>query len=452
MKRNLVIPRRALLRGAGVALSLPFLDAMRSGRASAAEETPKRFVAFFAPNGTDWNTWHPDGEGALAASDLKPCMVDMTGFDAEGEWPAGESILSDVTLVRDVNHQGVCTAIHSPAMALCAHYDGGEPSVPKVATLDQYLAEQIAGSTPYRSLILSPTGDTEITQGFLSFRDGGQPEDCFRNPAQVFDTLFSGLADPSADLEKIRARKQSVLDYVKEDAKRLKARLGAADTARVDQHLESVYELEKQIQSSVGSSCVIPSAPEATSSLHAKFKQMIDLGVLALACDLTRVVVLQYSNSWNLDFAGYDLSDGVADWSDHFISHKLGDRDRATDLDGLPQEEAMAIANARVIQTSRFKVRRFAYLLNSMKAITTASGNLLDESMVLYTSENGDGDSHSRQNMPIMLAGHAGGFQTGRRVMANGAPTGSLHASIINYLGGNLSEYGDPVGGPIAGL
>ncbi len=452
MRSRLVLPRRALLRGAGVALALPFLDAMRPKRAVAAGETPQRFVAFFAPNGTDWNTWHPDGEGVLAAGDLKPCMVDMTGFEAEGEWPAGGSILSDVTLVSGVNHQGVCTAIHSPAMSLCAHYDGGEPSVPKVATLDQYLAEQIAGTTPYRSLTLSPTGDTEITQGFISFRDGGQPEDVFRSPAQVFDTLFSGLSDPSADLEKIRARKQSVLDFVKEDAKRLNARLGTADQARVEQHLQSVYELEKQIQSTVGSSCVIPTAPEGATNLHTKFKQMIDLGVLALACDLTRVVVLQYSNSWNLDFGGYSLSDGVADWSDHFISHKLGDRDRATDLDGLPQEEAMAIANARVIQTSRFKVRRFAYLLNSMKAITTASGTLLDESMVLYTSENGDGDSHSRQNMPIMLAGHAGGFATGRKVNANSAPTGALHASIINYLGGELTEYGDPVGGPIAGL
>ncbi len=177
----------------------------------------------------------------------------------------------------------------------------------------------------------------------------------------------------------------------------------------MEQHLESVFELEKQIQSTTQSGCTVPGAPTKGPNMHGKFKQMIDLGLLALTCDLTRVLALQYSNSWGLDFAGYDLPDGVGDWSDHFISHKLGDRDRATDLDGLPQAEAMRIANARVVQTSRFKVRRFAYLLNAMKAAQTATGNLLDESLVLYTSENGDGDSHGRTNMPIMLAGHVGG-------------------------------------------
>ncbi len=446
------IPRRLLLRGAGVALGLPFLEAMRSERAIAQTVAPRRFIAFFVPNGTDPGKWHPSGEGALTATDLNVCMQDMTGYAAEKEWPAGEGFVEDVTLVNGVNHQPVCTAIHSPAMALAAHKDGGEPSVPKKATLDQYLADHIAGETPYRSLTFSATGDTEITQGFISFRDGGQAEDVFRDPAKIFDTLFADFADPSGDLEQIRARRQSVLDYVKEDAKRLNLRLGAEDKQRVEKHLESVFELEKQIGSSAGGGCTVPEAPVKAPNMHVKFKQMIDLAVLAMACDLTRVVALQYSNSWGLDFGAYDLPDGVGTWSDHFISHKLGDTDRATDLDGLPQAEAKAIADARVITTSRFKVRRFGYLMNSLKAASTASGNLLDESLVLYTSENGDGDSHGRTNMPIMLAGHVGGFQTGRRVLANGAYTGSLHCSILNYFDLDVPEYGDPVGGPIPGL
>jgi hypothetical protein len=197
---------------------------------------------------------------------------------------------------------------------------------------------------------------------------------------------------------------------------------------------------------------MIPGEPSSGGNMHVKFKQMVDLAVLALACDLTRVITLQYSNSWGLDFADYDLGENIGTWSDHFISHKLGDQDRATDLDGLPQEEARRIADARVVLTSRFKVRRFAYFLNALKVATTPTGNLLEESLVLYTSENGDGDSHGRQNMPIMLAGHVGGFETGRRVAANGAPTGALHCSIINRFGIELGEYGDPAGGPIPGL
>lgn len=446
------ISRRAVLRGAGVVVALPLLDAMRPQRASAQSAEPKRFVAFFVPNGTDPSAWHPRSEGPLTEDKLTPCLVDMKGFAAEREWPAGDAIWQDVTVVSGVNHQQICSDIHSPAMSLCAHTDGGGQAVPRKATLDQYLANHIAGETPFRSLNFSPTGDTAVTQGFISFRDGGQVEDAFRDPAVVFDTLFSSLGSPSAEMENIRRRRASVLDWVREDAKRLNQRLGAADRARVEQHLESVFELEKQIGAATQSSCVAPGKPPRGLDLHGKFKLMIDLGILALSCDLTRVLVLQYSNCWGLDFKGYNLPDGVGEWSDHFISHKLGDRDRATDLDKLPQAEAMRIANARVVQTSRFKVRRFAYLLNAMKAVSTPTGNLLDESLVLYTSENADGDSHGRNNMPYMLAGHVGGFRTGRVVKANGAPTGGLHCSIINYFGVELSKYGDPSSGPIAGL
>jgi hypothetical protein len=440
-----------MLRGAGVCVALPFLEAMQPRRAQAQVAVPSRFIAFFAPNGTDPGAWHPKGEGALTADLLTPCLKDMTGFAAEREWPEGQSIVDDVTLVSGVNHQKICTAIHAPAMALSAHYDGGEPSVPPKATLDQLIAARIGASTAFRNLNFSATRDTGITQGYISFRDGKQPDDVLRDPAKAFDSLFSGVSKPSAEMDRIRQRRQSVLDWTREDARRLNLRLGAPDRLRVEQHLEAVFELEKQLQSTTAK-CTVPGRPAQSSSQHATFKQMIDLAVLAMSCDLTRVVTLQYSNSWNLAFTEYGLPEGVADWSDHFISHKLGDRDRATDLDGLPNAEAMRIANARVVQTSRFKVRRLAYLLNALKAAPAASGNLLDESLVLYTSECGDGDSHGRQNMPIIMAGHVGGFRTGRRVVTAGAPTGGLHCSILNYFGIETAQHGDPVSGPIAGL
>ena len=445
------ISRRAVLRGAGVCVALPFLEAMQPRRARAQAAATSRFIAFFAPNGTDPGSWHPKGEGALTADLLTPCLKDMNGFAAEREWPAGQSIVEDVTLVNGVNHQKICTAIHAPAMALCAYYDGGEPSVPTKATLDQHIAERIGGVTAFRNLNFSATRDTGITQGYVSFRDNEQPDDVWRDPAKAFDSLFSSVAKPSAEMDRIRQRRQSVLDWTREDAKRLNLRLGAADKARVEQHLDAVFEVERQIRATA-TTCTVPTRPVPSQNMHVTFKQMIDLAVIAMTCDLTRVITLQYSNSWNLDFRDYALADGVADWSDHFISHKLGDRDRATDLDGLPNEEAMRIANARVVNTSRFKIRRFAYLLNALKAAKTPNGNLLDESMVLYTSENGDGDSHGRQNMPIILAGHAGGFKTGRRVLANGAPTGGLHCSILNYFGVETAKHGDPESGPIAGL
>src|SRR5690606_35465956 len=317
------------------------------------------------------------------------------------------------------------------------------------------------GDTPYRTLTLSATGSTDIGQGHISFRKGGQAETVVRNPRQLFDALFGSESMGSGDgaaAERARARQASVLDFVKEDAARLSARLGAADKQRLDQYLESVFELEKQVNAGASpttASCTVLTQPQTGGNWHTKSKQFIDLAVRAMACDLTRVVTIQYSDSWGVHYSDYKLGErleSVGDWSDHFISHKLDDQDRATDLDKLARSEAQRIADARVVATSRFKVRRFAYLVNALKRATTANGSLLDESLVLYVSENGDGDSHSRKNMPILIAGRAGGFETGRAVDATNKPTGALHASIIRRFGIDVTSYGNPAGSPIAGL
>jgi len=249
-------------------------------------------------------------------------------------------------------------------------------------------------------------------------------------------------------------RQASVLDAITEDADRLSLRLGAADKLRVEQYTTAVRDLEQQITTMPVSGCTVPEAPTAdrNANWHVKMKAFMDLTALAMACDLTRVASLQYSDSWGVHYGDYPMGDGLealADWSDHFISHKLDDTDRATDLDGLDRGQAQQIADARVIMTSRFKVRRFAYLVQALKNITTPTGTLLDETMVMYISENGDGDSHSRTNMPIMLAGGVGGMTNGRVIAADGAVTGSVHGGILNRFGLPVSSYGDPDGAPL---
>lgn len=460
MRRLIVRPisRRTLLRGAGVALGLPFLEAMRSKTLSAQSESPQRFLAFFCPCGTEPTRWEPAPTEQVTEANLTECLVDMAGFEAEQEWPASGPVFSDITWVTGVDHEAVCADIHNPSMALSAHHArGASPEVTPQPTLDQYLAARIQADTPYRSLTSSATGDTAITQGFLSFRENRQAEAVFRNATDLFDTVFSGL-DPDAQSSgaptEIRGRQASILDYALEDAARLGTRLGAADKQRVESYLQSVRELEQQLQNtSVGVGCTIPANPERTRDMHTNTKLMLDLTIMAFQCDLTRVAVVQYSNSWDVHYGKYDLPDGCSDWSDHFISHKLDDNDRARDLDGLDREQAMRIANARVVQTSRFKARRFANVVGALKSAPTASGTLFDETLALYCSENGDGDSHSRKRVPYMIAGSGGGvFQTGRVVSAGNRPTGALHASILNYFGLDVAEYGDPASGPIPGL
>jgi hypothetical protein len=278
-----------------------------------------------------------------------------------------------------------------------------------------------------------------------------------RNPRDLFNTLFgSMMTGTGTSADKTRKRQASVLDAVLQDANRLNAKLGAADRQRLGQYLQSIDEVEKQLVVATPTTCTAPAQPASGGNWHAKTKAFVDLTVLALACDLTRVVTIQYSDSWGVNYSDYTIGSGqeaLGTWSDHFISHKLDDTDRATDLDGLPRADAQKIADARVVLTSRFKVRRFAYLVNQLKRTSNGlGGTLLDDTLAMYISENGDGDSHSRKNMPILLAGHAGGFQTGRVVAATDKPTGALHASIIKRFGLDVSSYGSPAGSPLADL
>jgi hypothetical protein len=391
----------------------------------------------------------------------------MDGFAAEGIWPAGDAIRDHVTVVTGIDHGALVSGIHYPAMALAAHRSGN--NLPVQPTLDQVLADAIQGTAPFRTLTLSSATFNDLNQQNISFRGPGEPDTAVRSPSQLFDMLFAGggasTGDPAAQAR--RARQQSVLDGVLEQADRLEARVGAADKQRLDQYFTAVRELEQQLGAQpAGATCTTPSEPPqsgrgsaaqggAAGNWHEQTKSFVDLTVLALACDLTNVATIQYSDCWSVHYDGYTLGTGIeslGNWSDHFLSHKLGDRDRATDLDGLPASEAMRIANVRVVAASRFKVRRFAYLVGKLAETTTPTGTLLDETLAMFVSEHGDGDGHGYSDMPVLLAGHAGGFETGRCVAARGQRDGALHASILQRFGMDVDQYGDPAGSPIAGL
>lgn len=447
------IPRRTVLRAAGASLALPALDMMLpAGRGQAQAANPQRFFGFFYPCGTDPRFWNPE-PGRLQSGALPQCLQDLNGFEAEGIWPAAPTTLADVAVVTGIDHSGVCVDIHMPSLALCAHRGAVNNYTPSEPTLDQYLAERIQGEAPYRCLALSATDDKDIGQGHISFRANGQAESVIRAPRQVFDMLFAegAKAASSESTAGPQARRARVLDLVLADAKRLQSRAGTADRIRLEQYFDAVHELDTQLgaQGAAGG-CAAPDSPQGSPrNWHQDSKHFIDISVLAMACDLTRVVTLQYSNSWGVHYGDYAIGSGreaLGSWSDHFISHKLDDGDRATDLDGLERAEAQRIADARVILTSRFKVRRFAYLVEKLKAVQTPTGRLYDETLALYVSENGDGDSHARTQMPILLAGGVGGFETGRTIAAPGQPTGALHASILRYYGLDVRNYGNPGG------
>src|SRR5690349_11962262 len=131
------LSRRALLRGAGVCMALPFLEAMRPERAAAQTAKVQRFIAFFYPCGTDPRKWNP-AAGTLSATNLPECLQDLKGFAAEGIWPACDALFQDVTAVTGIDHSGVCVDIHMPSMSLSAHKGVANTYTPPQPTLDQY--------------------------------------------------------------------------------------------------------------------------------------------------------------------------------------------------------------------------------------------------------------------------------------------------------------------------
>lgn len=450
------ISRRTLLRGSGVALALPALEAMMPSLSHAAEDS-KRFIAFFYPNGTDPSRWQP-ATGTLTQSTLSPCLQDLAGFGAEGIWPACESIFDKITVVNGINHEGLNTNIHTPSMSLQAFVrdSSDDASTPVAPSLDVKIAELHRGPFPY--LAMSASDDLALSQGYISWESGGRPADTDRDPLQVFNKVF-GAQDNSAAAAEISSRKASVLDFIKEDCTRLQSKLGQADKQRVEEFFSSVRSLEEQLN--ISHSCSDAEISGSARNWHDKSKYFIDIAILAMACDLTNVASIQYSNSWGVHYSDYVLGNGVPDaagtigvggYSDHFISHKLGDADRAEDLDALPSNVAAQIADERVVLTSRFKARRFAYLVDRLRNTSTPTGSLYDETLALYCSENGNGDSHARRDMPTLVAGGVGGFQTGRVINAAGARTAALHGAILNLFDFNVSTYGNPASSPLSGF
>lgn len=418
--------------------------------AAAEEAAPQRFFGLFYPNGRAPGGWDPP-VGRLNPDALPAGLVDLTGFGAEGIWPAFPDLHRDVAVVHNIDHSEIATGIHLPAQSLVAHRWTVDEDTAAAPSLDQVIADRIGRETAYRTLTMSSAADAELVQGNVSWRDTGELEVVHRSPRRLFNTLFGRFEDQDS-AERARLRRESILDLVLEDAHALQSRLGRSDQLRVEQYLDSISELERRVDASTVD-CAEPDDPGDATDYHGKSKLFMDLSIAAMACDLTRVSTLQYSDTWGVNYEDYDLGEGhldLRDLSDHVISHKLAGI-RTGPLIEMTAEDAIRITDARVVTTSRFKARRFSNLVAALKDTPTPTGTLFDETLALYFSEIGS-DNHDRTNMAYLLAGGVGDFEGGRVIDAGGQPTGALHGSILQYFGFDIDEYGDPAAPPLAEL
>jgi hypothetical protein len=450
-----MIGRRALLRGGGgLALGLPLLELMLPSRSRAGvEASPQRFVVFFSANGTIAEQWRPlgtpadytfvDPGGPRILDPLEPwrqqlLVIEGLAMHSRG-YPPGSNghdlgmghMLTGIPLVEGPS--GYAEFSHLP--------DGsaGGPSI------DQAIADLIGGGSAYRSLEFGVASYLELTRQLtcrMCYRgqfDVLPPEN---DPRAAFERLFLDLgADPAA-LAQLRAQRHSVLDAVAGDLESLQVRVGSADRMKLERHLTSVREIELSLDAlgDLPSACAQPSMPAeldvwANENFPAIGKLQMQLMVMALACDLTRVTSLQWSGA---------ESTVRFEWLGHSGEHH--EMSHAADDD--------VVVRGQLAEINRWYAGQFADLLTAMADVEEPDGTLLDSAAVLWCNEQGNGQTHSSDGIPFVLAGHArGAFEVGRWLQYEGRAHNDLYVSLLRGFGDVDAEvFGlpDVCAGPLA--
>lgn len=435
MKRT----RRQFLRdmgiGAGVGLgtmSLPLLGA----RSSSAAEYPKRFVVWFTPNGSIRENWRPTGgETDFALSTiLEPLaphrdhLLVLDGIDmrSTSEGPGD-------------GHQKGMGHMLTGVELLPGDTGGGCDSCPPVSwasgiSIDQLIANHIGEGTRFRSLELGvKVSSNSNVWTRMCYRGASEPLPPENSPYDLFERVFGEIdADPFG-LERRRALRQSVVDFANEDFQRIRARLSASDLERFESHVEGVREVERRLESAgaLGAACEAPLLGDrldatATENVPTIGQLQMDQAVMAMACDLTRVVSIQWTQSvGNLSFPWLGMSD-----RHHDLSHEGDGNSSAID---------------KLTRINRWYTEQFAYLLEKMKSIPEGEGTMLDNTCIVWVNELGRGNSHSRNDLPILMAGSAGGyFRTGRYLSYDSRPHNDLLTTLAQAYDVPVESFGDP--------
>ncbi len=433
--------RRAFLGAVGAgAITLPFWRSLK-GEAQVTS-FPKRLLLVFSPNGTWPDEFFPSGgerdftfRRILAPLEpLRNKVMILDGVDQR------------ITSVGPGDgHQKGMGCLWTGVELLPGGTMGGCDSCPPVSwssgmSIDQRVALHIGNESPFRSVELGvDNGNNENVWTRMIYRAPGEPLPPEDDPRQAFDRLFGNLDSDPRDAERRRLLRQSVLDYARGDFERLSPRLGSEDRRRLDSHLTAVRELEMRLQNTpnVGAACEIPTVGDPgplnqDASNPAVIQSMTDLVTMAFACDLTRVASIQWNNS---------VGQSTFPW--------LGFNDRHHDLSHEGDSNGAAVE--KIIRINEYYAERFAALLTQLDAIPEGDGTLLDNTLVVWGNELGKGNSHTRNRIPWVLAGGAGGaIEMGRYLSFSNRSHCDL-LTAINHAFGIEEGFGDSrfQGGPI---
>lgn len=417
------LTRRNFLRGAGVTISLPLLDAMVPALAALRHNDAQavRLGFVYAPNGMVQEGWLPSktGTGYQFASTMKPFepfrnkMLVLSNLMQNNGRPIGDG-----------------AGQHSRASATwltgIAPKRTEGPDLEAGISADQVAASALSKKTPLRSLELGlerPTGTPDsgyngVYANTISWRTPTTPNAVESNPSTVFKQLFNEKG--ATGIERISSRGGSILDLVSADSARLRSTLGTRDKSRLDAHLEHVREVELRVRKNNGR--------DFASSYQDRADLMIDLMVLAFQTDMTRVASLMLAKEGS-DLAYHSI--GVAE-GHHTVSHHAGDSDKI----------------ASTMKINALHAKLFAQLLQKMDATPDGDGTLLDHSMVLFGSSLSDGNAHLHHDLPLVLAGGARcNIKGGHHIRyADETPMNNLLVAMLNKAGVPVEKHGDSTG------
>ena len=426
--RRLSVPRRWFLGGAAVTIALPFFESLmpREARGQAAT-APKRFLGYFAPNGFDMEDFRP--VGAAGALTLGPMMASLEPFKDHLLILGGlQNTKQDRPLGDHSGGVGSLLTNHT------VRYDTEKMGGPSI---DQVIANQIGTTTKLKSLELA--GENGATEGscdsgyrcsvgnHISFDTTGTPLPKIYQTGQIFDRLFEGF-DPDASAADVARRNQyrkSVLDAVLAQATELKGKLNATDAIKMEEYLAAVREVERRIELAAGGSCTPPTKEDGDLSDQQRHEVLNDLIALAFQCDITRVSTLMWGNmTSNRNYASIGASGGH-----HDISHHGGGQGNIDKL--------------KII--GKWEMDRLAHLLGKLKALPDSDGRtVLDNTLIFYSSDISDGDSHNHDDMPVILAGGGADFTMNRYVTYPEEPHfGDLFISLANAYGATINTFGE---------
>lgn len=431
--------RRALLKQlAGGAALLPFVPLLGED-AHAQAPARKRLIVFFHPNGYGQaSAYFPSGgESDFKLSPILTPLAahrsDLVVFKGINN-PAGPDSGNNV----HIPHMGSIltgTAIQrgtdTPFFEGSYQYGwaGG-------ISVDQFIAQKIAatpGAPRFSSLDYHCVGNRDVvkTQCRMSYLGAGKPVVPEIDPRVALKRLVGNVSMPTASNDR-----RSVLDYVMADLHRLEGRVGSADRARLEGHLDALRELESRLDadSAACKEVALPAfkALQGPDSYRDRGKAFLDIIVQALACDATRVVGMQWSNTGGA--GGVTFSWLGHEDDEHLASHT---------------------PDQRVIDTKIYYMEQLSYLATQLKKIPEGNGTLFDSTMILVLSEHGLGASHDNKDIPFLLLGAAGGaYETGRYLQCKGAPQNQLLVSVCHAMGIEVASFGSSkyAAGPLPGL